>query len=149
VKKIIATIFITFGLTASSGAGETIKGNFEGGNRAQYFEYDPSNIYAGVSYFSSSARGIRRYRLSLQADCGFLRIYRPYNSKNQIMIDGSCTGQGSQVHQYLYEWDKRYMDWCLRKEISGERADRTSGSDERLDIEKVKGCIPLGSERNN
>jgi hypothetical protein len=141
-------IFITFGSVAASGAGETIKGNFEGGNKTQYFEYDPSNIYAGVSYFSSSVGGVRHYKINLESECNTLGIYRPYKSKNQMILDGSCTGQGSQVHQYVYEWDKRYADWCLRKEVSGERADRTSGSGERLDIEKVKRCVPLGSGRN-
>jgi hypothetical protein len=150
VKNVIyATIFLISGSVAANDAEKIIRSNFEGEREIQSFKYDPSNISAGVRYFSSSVGGIRHYVINLQGECDALALYRPYNSRNQIVLDGSCTGQGSQVHQYLYEWDKRYTDWCLRKEVSGERADRTSGSDERLDIDKVKGCIPLGSERNN
>jgi hypothetical protein len=132
----------------TNNASGTIKDNFEGESRIEYFKYDPSNLFAGVRYFSRSVGGIRRYEIKIRGECDSLQIYKPYKSKNQIILDGSCQGQGSQVHQYVYEWDKRYTDWCLRKEISGERADRTSRSDDQLVSVKVKGCIPLGSGRN-
>lgn len=149
MKNILYLIIFIFSSSAvANDASETIKDNFEGGRSIEYFKYDPLNIFAGVSYFSSSVGGVRRYSINVEGECNILQIYKPYKSRNRIILDGSCQGQGSQVHQYVYEWDKRYADWCLREEVSGERADRTSGSDEQLTTDKAKGCIPFGSGKN-
>jgi hypothetical protein len=149
VKNILCLIiFIISSSAAANDVAGTIKDNFEGKSSIEYFKYAPSDISAGVSYFSKSVGGVRRYKINVEGECNTLQIYKPYKSKNKIVLDGSCEGQGSQVHQYIYQWDKQYKDWCLREEISGERADRTSGSNEQLTTDKVKGCIPLGSGQN-
>ena len=130
---------------AATEVAKTLTGNFEGGSGAEYFRYDPSNISAGVRYFSKSVGGVRFYDINVEGDCNVLRIYASFGSKNKIVLDGSCEGQGSQVHQYVYRWDKQYKDWCLAEEVSGERPDRISGSDERLKVQQVSGCVRLGS----
>jgi hypothetical protein len=138
-------IFVASGSAVTNDTGGTIKGSFEEEKSTEYFRYNPSDIFGGVSYFSSSVGGVRRYDINVLGECNTLQIYKPFKSKNTIVLDGSCDGQGSQVHRYIYQWDKRYTDWCLREEVSGERADRTSGSDIRLATDKVEGCIPFGS----
>jgi hypothetical protein len=140
--------FVVSGSAVANGISGTIKDNFEGGSSIEYFKYDPANIFAGVSYFSASVGGVRRYSINMEGECDDLQIYKPYKSKGKIILDGSCQGQGSQVHQYLYEWENRYKNWCLRAETAGERADQTAGSNEHLVTIKVKGCIPFGSSRD-
>jgi hypothetical protein len=147
-KLLYLFFFVVSGSAVANENSGTIKDNFEGGSSIEYFKYDPANIFAGVSYFSASVGGVRRYIINLESECNGLQIYKPYKSKGKIILDGSCQGQGSQVHQYIYEWENRYKNWCLRAETSGERADRTGGSNDHLVTVKVKGCIPFGSGRD-
>jgi hypothetical protein len=123
---------------------EMIKGNFEGGKGVQYFKYDPNNIFSGVDYFSSSVGGVRHYDVIISGECEIMQFYKSNVSKNTVVLDGSCEGQGSQVHQYIYKWDSKSKNWCLRQEIVGERADRVSGLGEQLSTQHVTGCLPLG-----
>jgi len=146
--QLFFVLLMFFSLVRVCGGMETLEGNFEGTGRIEYFEYDPSNLSAGARYFSSSVNGVRFYNIRVAGECSLLQMYVPNNARNKVILDGSCAGQGSQIHQYVYQWDQRYQNWCLRNETTGERGDFTSETSERLINVKVKGCIPFGSGKD-
>jgi hypothetical protein len=123
----------------------TIKGRFEDSRNVRVFEYDSLQLSQGISYFSSSVGGVRRYEINIEGECGGLQLYKSGKAPNEIILDASCQGQGSQIHQYIYKWDNKFKDWCLREELTGERADSTSASEGQTFVDKIKGCTPLGS----
>jgi hypothetical protein len=139
---------LVFGVAVAGNSIVTIKGDFEGNGKVGYFKYDAANVENGVDYYSPSTNDTVHYSIDIKGECGLVQLYKPNGSKNKIVIDGSCMGQGAQVHEYIYEWNKQSNGWCLRSEVTGEKADSTSGSDADLTTTTVCGCIGFDKPSN-
>ena len=146
MKLLIGAAILCASLNAvAASSPATIKGEFEGNGKISYFTYDAANIGAGADYFSSSTGKTRHYDIAIQGICDDVALYASSDEKNEVVLDGSCTGQGAQVDQYIYRWDHQRSAWCLAEEVTGEKADRVSGAHEHLEHSKFKGCTPLGA----
>jgi hypothetical protein len=137
-------VLLLSGVAVAADSAFQVKGDFDGDGKTDYFQYDPQALQNGVDYYSSSNNKTYHFTVEIEGVCGDVQIYAPYQTKDEIAIDGSCTGQGAQVLEYIYKWDKQRNTWCLREDISGEKADITSGSTANLTTTKVNGCVPFG-----
>lgn len=65
----------------------------------------------------------------------------------EFAVDGSCQSQGGQIYTHIYEWSKIKSDWCLVREITGEKPDINSqdfvGSQR---VSRVSGCPRIGDD---
>ncbi|WP_157650600.1 tetratricopeptide repeat protein [Burkholderia ubonensis] len=60
-------------------------------------------------------------------------------------IDGSCPSQGGQIYRYIYKWSAKNSNWCLIRQINGEKPDITSGTVVATEVvSRVSGCAPIG-----
>ena len=67
----------------------------------------------------------------------------------QIVVDGSCPSKGGQVFREVYQWNSGVRDWCLIREITGQREDVADGLPVRsLQIARVIGCTRPGTSGN-
>ena len=95
------------------------------------FDFDGDGITDQISYFDRSGSLVVNYQSSLLKknkqytqnkfdECSSMGLHQiPWTS--QISIDGSCPSQGGQIYIHIYEWRKNYSDWCLIREITGEK----------------------------
>lgn len=140
-------LFIIFSIPSYVFSGDsvvTLNGDFEGNGEVSYFKYNPANMSYGVDYYSSSKNKTYHYTVDVKGECGLLQLYKPNKAENKIVIDGSCMGQGAEVHEYIYEWSKENNRWCLRSEVTGEKSDVTSGAEADLTTTDVGGCRDFG-----
>ncbi|MDR5799559.1 hypothetical protein [Caballeronia sp. LZ001] len=73
-----------------------------------------------------------------------MSLYRIPNTR-QIVIDGSCASQGGQIYTNVYEWDNSFKNWCLRREVTGEKPYLNSGEvAPKEDVVRVEGCSEPG-----
>jgi hypothetical protein len=64
----------------------------------------------------------------------------------QIAIDGSCSSQGGRIFRQIYEWKKVFSNWCLVREITGEKTDVTSGTVVPTEqVARVADCYTIGA----
>lgn len=97
-----------------------------------------------VSYFSPSLNRRLHYFVPKFDECSSTAIYEIPGTR-QVAIDGSCFSQGGQIYTNVYQWKAVFSDWCLVREITGERADDTSGRPRIANsISHTTGCILIG-----
>ncbi|MEX3984674.1 tetratricopeptide repeat protein [Paraburkholderia sp. EG287A] len=123
-----------------------ISGNFEGGIASGKFIYtvDSSGMGLKIRYYSPSIGKTIDYKVSKYDKCSAMVLYAIQDT-NRVVIDGSCPGQGGQIYKNVYAWNANQKNWCLIREIIGEKADVSSGavvSSER--VSRVKGCATIG-----
>jgi hypothetical protein len=97
-----------------------------------------------ITYKSNSPLKLYSYHIKNMDECNTVDFYQVENSPF-VAVDGSCAGQGGQIHIYLFVWDKRFLNWCMRREIVGERADLPGGRLFSSEIvSRVTGCTVIG-----
>ncbi|MHA7683304.1 tetratricopeptide repeat protein [Cupriavidus sp. PET2-C1] len=122
-----------------------LSGEFEGDDITGRFSFRDISKGISVEYYSPSLGKTILYSVDKFDECSSMAIYRIPRTR-QIAIDGSCLSQGGQVYRYVYEWKSDYSNWCVIREITGERADVTSGKfapSER--VSRITGCSTIGS----
>ena len=135
-----------FAYAATIGDDSVVTGYFEGGTVPGKFQYRDSEDGARllINYYSPSLNKTLTYSVGKFDECSVMAMYGIPNS-NQIVVDGSCFSRGGQIYEYIYEWNSRKENWCLIREITGERPDPALGRiapSER--VSRVKGCPVLG-----
>jgi hypothetical protein len=129
---------------ASNFSRNQMTSDFEGNGLTAVFEKFPESNGIGVTYRSSSMRKLYSYNIKYMDECGSVDFY-PIVGSPFVAVDGSCIGQGSQVHVYLFIWEKYYSNWCMRREIVGERADISDGRIFPSEtVRRVVGCTIMG-----
>lgn len=138
--------FVGFAYAAMIGDDSVVAGYFEGGAIPGKFQYRNSEDGARlvINYYSPSLNKTLTYSVDKFDECSTMTMYgMPYN--NKIVVDGSCSSRGGQIYEYVYEWNPGMGDWCLIREITGERPDPALGRiapPER--VSRVKDCPVLG-----
>jgi len=140
---IIISLFSEYSV-ASNFPRYQVTSDFEGNGLMGIFEKLPTSDGIKVTYKSNSMRKVYSYHINNMDECGSVDFY-PIKGSPFVAIDGSCVGQGSQIHVYLFIWEKNYSNWCMRREIVGERADI---SENRFfpseSVSRVVGCTIMG-----
>ncbi|MBU9381346.1 tetratricopeptide repeat protein [Burkholderia gladioli] len=97
-----------------------------------------------IQYFSSSLRKTFSYHVENFDECSMMGVYVISRTK-LLVIDGSCSGRGGQIYRYIYGWNKGYKNWCLIRQVSGEKSDVASGTVvPKEEVLRVSGCAPIG-----
>ncbi|WP_157657362.1 tetratricopeptide repeat protein [Burkholderia ubonensis] len=143
------TVLAGFCVSAIAGDGKsTITGYFEGGAVLGEFAYKNSADGMGlvISYYSPSLNKTLTYKVAKYDECSVMSMYRMRNTR-QVVIDGSCASQGGQIYKYVYEWSGATKNWCLVREITGERADFYLGTVVSSEhVFRVKNCVIPGAD---
>ncbi|WP_144410032.1 tetratricopeptide repeat protein [Cupriavidus basilensis] len=122
-----------------------LSGEFEGDNLIGRFSFQDESRGISVKYYSPSLGKTIFYSVEKFDECSSMAIYRIPRTR-KIAVDGSCLSQGGQIYRYVYEWKSEYSNWCVIREITGERSDVASGKfspSER--VSRVTGCSTIGS----
>jgi hypothetical protein len=146
---VVGTIAASIGCCTSaiaSGNQSVVTGYFEGGTASGKFVYEDRADGMGllISYYSPSLKKTLTYSVAKFDECSAMAMYQ-IQSTHQIVVDGSCSSQGGQIYKYVYVWSGAKKNWCLVREITGEKADISSGtvvSSEQ--VSRVKNCPILG-----
>ncbi|WP_186105771.1 tetratricopeptide repeat protein [Burkholderia gladioli] len=121
-----------------------ITGDFEGIGKAGVFTSELVSGGLSVQYYSPSLQKTLSYRVKNFDECSMMGMYVVPHTK-LLAIDGSCSSQGGQIYRYIYRWSADYKNWCLIRQISGEKSDVTSGTVVPTeDVLRVSGCAPMG-----
>lgn len=146
----IGTVAVFIGCcTCAIGGGHesVVEGYFEGGVVPGKFEYKDSadGTRFLIVYYSPSLKRTLTYSVAKFDDCSAMAMYKIPNTR-QIAVDGSCPSRGGQIYEYVYEWSAAKNNWCLIREITGQKADISSDkitSSEQ--VSRVKDCPILGA----
>ncbi|WP_155631494.1 tetratricopeptide repeat protein [Burkholderia cepacia] len=146
-KHTIASIFcLILGVApafASSGNLE-LKGDFEGNGKVGVLTYSSDSNEMHISYRSPSLNRSLSYVVKNFDECSMMGLsIVPYTG--MLDVDGSCASQGGQIYRYIYQWSKKDVNWCLIRQITGEKSDITSGAVVATEaVSRASGCSPLG-----
>jgi hypothetical protein len=128
----------------ASSTQSVLTGDFERNGMPSKFIYRNTKYGLSIDYRSSSFNKTLSYIVPKYDECSSMAIYAVSNV-NQVVIDGSCSSQGGQIYKYVYEWKKKFSNWCLVREITGENADITSGSaTPTVQVARVSACSTIG-----
>ncbi|WP_416050828.1 hypothetical protein [Cupriavidus basilensis] len=124
LEVIVSALFIAalgFFLPAMVCAAQVnLSGEFEGDKLIGRFYFQDTSKGISVEYYSPSLGKNIFYSVEKFDECSSMAIYRIPRTR-KIAIDGSCLSQGGQVYLYVYEWRSEYSNWCVIREITGER----------------------------
>ena len=121
-----------------------IVGTFERNGMPGRFLYHQTDDGLVGSYHSSSLHRNLNYSIANFDECSSMSLYVVPHLP-QIVVDGSCASVGGQIFQNVYQWSRSKANWCLIREITGERPDLPAGRilpSEK--IERVVNCPLLG-----
>lgn len=122
-------------------------GDFEGTGLSSQLISEKRSDGLDVSYFSPSLRRSFHYFIAKFDECSSMVIYAIPRTRN-VAIDGSCSSQGGQIFTNVYQWKPKLSNWCLIREVTGERADDTSGRPKVSNsVSHTTGCILIGESR--
>jgi hypothetical protein len=123
-----------------------LSGDFEGNSTHGEFTYHKTQSGLSIKYYSSSEHKYLSYSTDKFDECSSLSMFQIPGTR-QIAIDGSCSSQGGQIYTNIYEWKNKYQNWCLVREITGEKSDATSSTVVPFEqISRVTGCFPVGKK---
>ena len=143
-KFIVATLISCFMSVNISAAQSVLTGNFESGSGLGKFVYGDNSSGLSIDYYASSINKKLTYVVAKYDECSSMAMYKIPHTR-QVAIDGSCSSQGGQIYQYVYEWKPSYSNWCLIREITGKKADITSGTVVPSEqVARVMNCFAIG-----
>ncbi|NIF70444.1 tetratricopeptide repeat protein [Burkholderia sp. Ap-962] len=118
--------------------------DFEGIGKPGYLRSELASDGLIIRYSSSSLRKTLSYRVKNFDECSMMGMYLIPHSK-LLTVDGSCSGSGGQIYRYIYRWDGGYKNWCLIRQVNGEKSDVASGKVVPTEeVFRVSGCAPIG-----
>ncbi|WP_321908741.1 hypothetical protein [Paraburkholderia sp. J11-2] len=145
--RIVILLIFTFLLGSQARSADTefsVVGVFEGNGMPSHFLYRQTEGGLMVKYHSSSLNKDFNYSVEKFDECSSLSLYVVPHLP-QIVVDGSCASNGGQIFQNVYQWDNMKKNWCLIREITGERPDVPAGKVMPSEqIERVLNCPLLG-----
>lgn len=122
-----------------------VTGDFEGIGKPSTFTSEVSHGGLNVQYYSPSLQRTLSYRVNNFDECSMMGMYIIPHTK-LLAIDGSCSSQGGQIYRYIYKWSSSNKNWCLIRQISGEKSDITSGTVVPTEnVLRVSGCATIGN----
>jgi hypothetical protein len=146
--KIYLVLAIIFAATSGVNAKAidmAVSGDFEGNGKLNKFEYAVDRSGMEIDYYSTTGKKIH-YEQKAFDECSSMALYQVVNTP-QIAIDGSCSSQGGQIFTHIYEWSRENADWCLIREITGEKADLDSNDAAgSRQVNRVLGCPRIGND---
>lgn len=90
---------------------------------------------------------VHLYNVDKFDSCSSMAVYK-VPSAYSIAIDGSCSSQGGQIFTKIYQWDSSFGNWCLRREVTGEKPYLNSGEVASKEyVSRVEGCFAPGDLR--
>ncbi|MBP0711796.1 hypothetical protein ABXK61_00535 [Burkholderia sola] len=121
-----------------------IVGDFEGIGKPGIFTSEAAHNGLNVQYYSPSLGRSLSYRVESFDECSMMGIYIIPHT-NLLAVDGSCSSQGGQIYRYIYKWSASEKNWCLIRQVNGEKSDITSGVVVPVeDVLRVNGCATIG-----
>ena len=147
IKKIYLIFLCCFisdaGALAESKENKIV-GDFEDVGKPGYIRSELVSDGIDIQYYSSSLRKTLTYHVENFDECSMMGVYVIPRAK-LLVIDGSCSGRGGQIYRYIYEWNKGYKNWCLIRQVGGEKSDVASGAVvPKEEVLRVSGCAPIG-----
>lgn len=137
--------FLSTALAAAAMATSTITGEFEGQGAVGKVTVSMDGDALIISYASTSLGKTLTYSVDKFDECSAMAVYRVPRVP-QIAIDGSCSSRGGQIFIKIYEWRRKEANWCLVREITGERDEDVSDAGRpHLEVARVKGCSVPGT----
>ncbi|HDR9481188.1 TPA: tetratricopeptide repeat protein [Burkholderia aenigmatica] len=128
---------------ASAGKNK-VTGDFEGVGKPGVFTSEVAHNGLDIKYYSPSLQRTLSYRVENFDECSMMGMYVIPHA-NLLAVDGSCPSQGGQIYRYIYQWSANDKNWCLIRQINGEKSDITSGTVVPTeDVLRVSGCAPIG-----
>lgn len=119
-------------------------GDFEGVGEFGAFTSEVANNGLNIQYYSPSLQRSLSYRVEGFDECSMMGIYIIPHT-NLLTVDGSCSSQGGQIYRYIYKWSANEKNWCLIRQVTGEKSDITSGTVVPTeDVLRVSGCSTIG-----
>lgn len=119
-------------------------GDFEGAGVKGQLSWERRSDGLDIIYFSPSLRRKFNYFVPKFDECSSMVIYEIPRTR-QVAIDGSCSSRGGQIYTNIFQWKTEVSNWCLVREITGERANDPSGRPAIANSVSHKvGCILLG-----
>lgn len=119
-------------------------GDFEGAGVKGQLSWERRSDGLNITYFSPSLRRRFHYFVPNFDECSSMAIYAIPRTW-QVAIDGSCSSRGGQIYTNVFQWKAEVSNWCLVREVTGERADDPSGQPAIANsVSHEVGCILLG-----
>ncbi|MBR7890734.1 tetratricopeptide repeat protein [Burkholderia multivorans] len=146
VLRIGVILFFVFGASCAWALTDKSKmaGDFEGIGRPGVFSSKAMNNGLDIQYYSPSLQRTLSYKVENFDECSMMSVYIIPHT-NLLAVDGSCSSQGGQIYRYIYKWSAADKNWCLIRQINGEKPDITSGTVVPVeDVLRVSGCSPIG-----
>ncbi|MFP3797543.1 tetratricopeptide repeat protein [Paraburkholderia sp. SIMBA_027] len=110
------------------------------------FEYSAAGKGLAITFESAATHKRLNYRVQPFDECSAMGMYRLPGTA-QIAVDGSCQSQGGQVFIQIFGWNAGAQDWCMVRQISGEKPDMTSGDFVgSMEVARVLNCPKIGSD---
>lgn len=110
------------------------------------FEYASDENGLAITFENANTHTRSRYRQRPFDECSAMSMYRVRGTA-QVAIDGSCPSRGGEVFVHVYEWNTRVQDWCLIRQITGEKSDVPSGDYAgSREVARVMNCPRIGSD---
>ncbi|WP_157452313.1 tetratricopeptide repeat protein [Burkholderia pseudomallei] len=148
-KIVLSIVFFSSFSLGGSGAWaladkNEITGDFEGIGKPGVFTSAVTHNGLSIQYYSPSLQKTLSYSVERFDECSMMGMYIIPHT-NLLTIDGSCSSQGGQIYRYIYKWSASNKDWCLIRQINGEKIDITSGTVVPTeDVLRVSGCATIG-----
>lgn len=140
-------IFLVTNSWSASGDDKLAR-DFEGVGESGVFESHLIPNGLGVRYYSPSLKKTLSYKVENFDECSMMGLYAVPHT-NMIAVDGSCSSQGGQIYIYIYKWSGSAKNWCLVRQVNGEKTDITSGTVVPTeDVSRVSGCTLIGSSES-
>lgn len=112
------------------------------------FQYSPNGNGLAITFVDASTHKRMNYRQQNFDKCSAMAMYR-IPGTSQVAIDGSCPSRGGQVFVHVYQWDEHARDWCLVREITGEKPDVPSGDfTGSREVARVTNCPKIGDDES-
>lgn len=130
------------------GESRVIEADFDGDGKIDKATYSYGNSDIHLDYYSSKIKRTKKYEILKIDECSSMQLYKLKNEP-QLVVDGSCSGQGGQIYLYIYAWNSSIDEWCLKREITGENADLPSGKIFPSEsVSRVTACSRIGEYGN-
>ncbi len=144
--SVVSAFCLTLGVTPafSSSGNLELRGDFEGNGKIGVVTYSSNASEMHIQYRSPSLQRPLTYVVKNFDECSMMGLsVVPHTGL--LDVDGSCASQGGQIYRYIYQWNKKEANWCLIRQITGEKPDITSGAVVATEmVSRVSGCAQLG-----
>jgi hypothetical protein len=142
IRVVLGVVALSYTMLAFS-ATETIMVDGIGS-----LEYSRDESGLAITFLDSGTHKRMSYHQQNFDECSAMAMYRVPGT-SQIAIDGSCASRGGEVFIHVYQWNEHIRDWCLIRQITGEKPDIPSGDlAGSMEVSRVLGCPKIGDDES-